>query len=320
MSTLRAALEHWPLPISLQLALAVVATIGYLFGRGHRLLSHARTTRSEREIRRARSIAHKLEKITDSVHSGLAQHLARLRKFGERVAELENQTEETVRQDLCLEASGLLMPTLRLASQIALAYDEIRQASHQLMSLAEFRTDPLTGLASRRALDRFLTAQLALGKRFHADFCLAIFDVDGLEEFNEKEDFERGDRVLQKVAGLFRATVRKVDLVARFGGDEFAVVVPQTGIEGTCVLAERLRATIEAQTPLTASGGIARGLQGDTPESLTARALAALQQAKVAGGNCLFRHDGGDVKPVSATALAAVAMAISQSGGGLTAT
>jgi len=92
--------------------------------------------------------------------------------------------------------------------------------------------------------------------------------------------------------------VRQTDVLARYGGEEFVVLMPQTDLQGASMFNERLRATIEQEMPITVSGGVATALDGDTPESLIARADSALYAAKAAGRNSVFRHTGEQVESV----------------------
>jgi diguanylate cyclase (GGDEF)-like protein len=239
-----------------------------------------------------------LEKIAWMVRRNLAKHHSSLSKFKQRVSELNVQEQEAAWTDLCREASEILTPTLRLASQIANAYDEIRQQSNQLMAFTEARTDPLTGVGNRRGLDDSLSAQLAMMSRYEVGFSAAIFDIDHFKHVNDEQGHLQGDRMLQKVASLLDQSARETDYVARYGGEEFVVVMPRTDLDGACVFAERIRTTVEGELPLTVSGGVTAALDGDTPEALMARADAALYQAKAAGRNAVCRHSGVEIETV----------------------
>ena len=94
-------------------------------------------------------------------------------------------------------------------------------------------------------------------------------------------------------------SVRETDVVARYGGEEFIVIMPETDLTGGTTFAERLRTRIAGEMPLTVSGGVAEALDGDSHESLIARADAALYSAKTAGRNCVFRHTGGSAEMAS---------------------
>jgi diguanylate cyclase (GGDEF)-like protein len=192
----------------------------------------------------------------------------------------------------------MLKPTLRLAAQIAHAYDEIRQQSNHLMSFTEVRTDPLTRVSNRRALDETLETMFSLLNRYDQKFSVAIFDIDHFKRLNDEHGHIYGDSALQSVAKSIDSNVRDTDVVARYGGEEFVVVMPHTGLEGACIFAERLRAKIELALNLTVSGGVAMAGDGDNPQSLLSRADAALYCAKAAGRNLVYRHCGGEIEAV----------------------
>jgi diguanylate cyclase (GGDEF)-like protein len=143
--------------------------------------------------------------------------------------------------------------------------------------------DPLTGLTNRRAFVQELDRQLA-------DRPCALFyvDLDGFKWLNDSGGHDAGDDALVKVAGRLRDAVRDVDVVARIGGDEFAVCCPDlTDLASAEQLAERVRASIERVHPsLTASVGVALGSRGGaTGRELLSRADAAMYRAKRSGGN-----------------------------------
>ena len=118
--------------------------------------------RSRRELKRAQAVALELEKIAWTVRQSLAKHHASVSRFKERVSRLSDQQQDAAWKDLCREAEEILRPTLQLATQIANAYDEIRQQSANLMTFTEVRTDPLTGVNNRRGLDDALNTQVRL--------------------------------------------------------------------------------------------------------------------------------------------------------------
>jgi diguanylate cyclase (GGDEF)-like protein len=284
------------LPVTV--ALAVVATIAYLFGRRSRPAVGESRIELRREMKRAKHIARDMEQIVRRVRRGLASHHASVLKFTRRVDSLSQQPQEDVCQHLCEEAERMLKPTMRLAAQIAQAYDEMRQQTTHLMSLTEFRTDPLTGLPNRRALDEALQKSISLRSRYDTPFSLAIFDIDQFKALNDEYGHPHGDSVLQSVARVFEYCVRDTDTIARYGGEEFVVVLVSSDLEDACIFAERLRQAIEAapDVPVTVSGGVAEALESDSPRTLLTRADSALYSAKAAGRNRIFRHSGGEIE------------------------
>jgi diguanylate cyclase len=284
--------------IPLPLALAVIAVLGYLTGRRSRVHATHEADKARRELRRAKVVARELEQIAEGVRKNLATHHLSVAKFKDRVGLLSATEKEAAWQDLCNEAEQILKPTLRLAEQIALAYDEIRQQTSQLMTFSEVRTDPLTRVSNRRCLDETLDSLFAMMERYKEPFSLAIIDIDHFKQVNDKKGHLQGDRTLQAVARLLDETVRDTDIVARYGGEEFVVVMPHTNLENACRFAERVRRLIETQLGLTISGGVTVALDGDNAQSLLSRADAALYSGKAAGRNRIFRHTGVDIEPI----------------------
>ena len=286
---------HIPLP----LALAVVATLGYLFGRRNRPVASALLEQSRRELRRARLVAQELERIALGIRKDLARHQASVNQFKDRVRRLSGEQTEAAWKDLCGEAEAVLKPTLKLAGQVADAYEQIRQQTAHLMTFTELRTDPLTGVSNRRALDETLANQFALKNRYGSKFSVVLFDIDHFKQVNDELGRVQGDRILQSTARAIDDAVRETDVLARYGGEEFLVILPETDLAGASIFAERVRANIQEHLPITVSGGVAAALDGDVPDTLVARADAALYQAKTAGRNRVYLHTEKGLEPVA---------------------
>jgi diguanylate cyclase len=289
----------WVPQIPVPLALAVVATIGYMVGRRRRSVPGDVTVQSRRELRRAQTVARELEDISLVVQKHLAKHQASLSRFKHRVEELGSQQQEAAWRDLCLEAEEMLKPTLQLASQIATAYDGIRRQTNHLMEFTDVRTDPLTGVYNRRALDESLVSQFAMRSRYGSIFSVAMFDIDHFKAVNDQHGHLRGDQVLQEVARLLDEIARETDILARYGGEEFIIVMPETGLEGAALFANRTREEAARRLTVTLSGGVTVALDGDSPETMLARVDAALYRAKNAGRNCIWRHDGQQIESIA---------------------
>lgn len=289
---------HWLPQLSTPVALLLVATIAYFFGRRRANSPVAITVQSRRELRRAQAVARELENISELIRKHVSKHRSTLNRFKQRVSHLGEENQDAAMRELFREAEGMLQPTIQFAGQIANAYDQIRQQTNRLMAFTDARTDPLTGVNNRRALDDTLGNQLALKSRYQVNFTLTMFDIDHFKQINDREGHLFGDRILQEVAQIIDDTARETDTVVRFGGEEFVVVMPETNLEGACYFSNRVREEIGHKLPVTISGGVTEALDGDSIPSILARADAALYEAKAHGRNTVYRHDGEHIESV----------------------
>nr|MCU0950420.1 diguanylate cyclase [Burkholderiaceae bacterium] len=150
--------------------------------------------------------------------------------------------------------------------------------------------DHLTGAATRAVIEAALTRELGRLGRFGHPVALAFCDVDRFKAVNDRFGHAAGDDVLKQVYATLHDACRSTDLVGRWGGEEFAVVLPNTGAVGARVMGERLRAAVAAtRLPLlgavTISVGVAEAVQADTWQSLVERADRAMYEAKSTGRN-----------------------------------
>jgi diguanylate cyclase (GGDEF)-like protein len=143
------------------------------------------------------------------------------------------------------------------------------------------RSDALTGLPNRRALDDQLPREMARALRGGSALCLAIIDIDRFKAYNDTYGHLAGDKVLRACAAAWDEALRGEDTILRFGGEEFLVVLPDCGPDDATEVLERLRAaTPGAQT---CSVGLAAWRPGESVDELVARADEALYRAKAAG-------------------------------------
>lgn len=160
----------------------------------------------------------------------------------------------------------------------------------------EANTDPLTGLANRKAFDEGLLRATAEAMETDASLCLLIADIDNFKQFNDSYGHQFGDQVLKLVARCLRDGTKDGDVVARYGGEEFAVLLPGCGLGNAVQVAERLRQTIatrrlvrrstgEEVGAVTISVGVARFESAEAINDLIARADEALYLAKRQGRN-----------------------------------
>lgn len=146
----------------------------------------------------------------------------------------------------------------------------------------EARTDPLTGAYNRRFLEEFLNREMARSRRSRQPLSVLMLDLDGFKAFNDEHGHLAGDEVLVAVAKSLRSALRTSDVVARYGGDEFVVVLPNTPAEAARRVARELRRAVPPPVQLSVGiGCMGDGLQ--SPGQLFATADAALMRTKQTG-------------------------------------
>ncbi len=192
-------------------------------------------------------------------------------------------------------ANGLV--ALAAAAAMSLLSSHARESLDMLSSQAEqmatlAHTDPLTGLANRRRLMEQFEREFRRALRYGRPLSLVYLDLDGFKTINDHFGHMFGDEVLQGVAKSMLAVLRATDLLARVGGEEFALLLPETGLEGASNVAHKLRRALNAYgaqlgpavPPLTFSAGISRLHETDLSfEDMLARADAAQYLAKTTG-------------------------------------
>jgi diguanylate cyclase (GGDEF)-like protein/PAS domain S-box-containing protein len=172
------------------------------------------------------------------------------------------------------------------------AQDELERTRAELERLAAI--DELTGLLNRRAVFEFGNGEFARARRYAQPMCVLVLDLDHFKRVNDTLGHAAGDRVLKGVAACCRNVVRNVDAVGRLGGEEFTLVLVQTGNETGLEIAERIRAAVNCVfvvpgMRVSASIGVAELDAGDADfEALLARADAALYRAKDDGRNRVY--------------------------------
>ncbi|MDT8384840.1 MAG: GGDEF domain-containing protein [Gammaproteobacteria bacterium] len=183
------------------------------------------------------------------------------------------------------EAVERLAAALLYPLRNALRYREAVQAAQK---------DALTGIGNRAALNESLRREIELAQRHKRTLGMIIFDIDHFKNINDTYGHNTGDCLLKALTHTAEETIRNSDQVFRYGGEEFVVLLPETGIDGVKQLAERIRSNVEAleciceghHIKMTASFGVAILQADETDESFFVRTDKALYQAKNAGRNC----------------------------------
>jgi two-component system, cell cycle response regulator len=167
----------------------------------------------------------------------------------------------------------------------------------EVMGKLEFSsmTDPLTGLFNRRHIMDKIEEEASRFKRGNKEFSLIIADIDFFKKVNDTYGHDCGDYVLKQVSGIILESVREIDFVARWGGEEFLILIPDTGIEGGRVLADRIRMNIEKysfqyneiQLSLTMTLGVSIFDGTSTIDEIIKKADNAMYEGKKSGRNCI---------------------------------
>ncbi len=172
----------------------------------------------------------------------------------------------------------------------------LRNALQYREALVASLTDPLTGAGNRLALDNTLSREIELAKRHKSPLSLLLIDVDDFKIVNDQWGHKAGDKVLKMIVNKLNAVNRQTDLIFRYGGEEFVVLLNETSQAGARVIAERIRSAIETarvevggqKLKITVSLGAAALKPNDSKDRLFQRADKALYQAKNSGKNIVI--------------------------------
>ena len=170
------------------------------------------------------------------------------------------------------------------------AKEDVERASRELTLALErerelSRLDDLTGTINRRHFFELAEHELSVAARYHQPLSLLLFDIDHFKHANDTRGHQAGDVLLKRAARVGQEHTRISDIFARYGGDEFVVLLPHTTSSDAAVLAERMREAMAAEQSMTISIGIAEFRDGETLDGLIHRADEALYRAKKDGRN-----------------------------------
>lgn len=233
-----------------------------------------------------------VEHINREVHE--TNDLAVIRtKVGVRLAKIAEQAREfRARQESrFLEQSALAQKMAARVASLERQTSELHRSLHQEQTRSQL--DALTGIPNRGALDSRMAEEINRWKRFRDPVTVLVWDLDRFKSINDTYGHRAGDRVLQEVAKCFAARIRATDVLARFGGEEFVMLLVGTQMAEATKVANELRESVHGlrfhfrDTPVkvTTSCGMTELRDGDTAETVFDRADAALYKAKDGGRN-----------------------------------
>lgn len=232
----------------------------------------------------------------DTLASSLGTSNAQIRKSIDELVAAQDQ-EEVLRllNFIITKANGIhatvgntyedLVTTRSALDEIKAELEETRQLLHE---------DALTGAQNRRAMDAVLAKEVARSKRMGSRLSVAMIDIDHFKDVNDQHGHDAGDRLLLHLTMIAKSVLRESDVLVRYGGEEFLVILPDSDVKGAEFVLDRLKSVIR-RSPLiyenkkidiTFSGGIAQLKADENGHALILRADAALYEAKRAGRNC----------------------------------
>jgi len=246
----------------------------------------------------------KLLQFISSANAGLHADLTRFSdESGKRLAQVGNNRDaknvscgtgamEKLFEAMTASATSLLGQVDKVRLELERTRQQLDQAHRELEEAqSEAVSDPLTGLPNRRALDAALSREIARARRNQAALCLALIDVDQFKRVNDKFGHAIGDAALVHLARVLKPVARETDLLARFGGEQFVLVLPDTPLVAAEATMNRLLSAIE-RAPLVFEGklieirfsaGLTAWSSNDDVDHVMQRADEALHQAKAAG-------------------------------------
>jgi len=255
------------------------------------------------EIQQAKLIAERLKVLADQMSSSAQAHRGQLDQASQYLRSNESVDGTSLAESVVHVIGDIVRANQDLQSQLETAENRLEDQAVEIEAhISRSLTDPLTGLPNRREFNDRLEERMSAWKRRKETFSLLMLDVDHFKALNDQHGHLAGDQVLATIARSLRGAVRREDFVARFGGEEFAVLLPNTSLEQAMLVAEKVREAVaqsvvthdDKEILVTASGGLAAVDECDTTQSLIQKADAALYAAKASGRNRICIQIGSD--------------------------
>ena len=232
---------------------------------------------------------------TGDFHDKIGGFSERIRHAGD-IGELNEVLDEVLRETRHAQAEALASRDRMLEAhrEVQEAESRIKALEAQLQHMSELvREDQLTGTLNRRGLDDVYERESARSDRRNTPLCVALLDLDNFKRLNDTYGHLAGDNALRHLAKVVKATLRSMDVIARFGGEEFMILLPETPIEAAVQTMVRLQRELtrhfflhdNEKLLITFSAGVALRLPNEEQAALLARVDRAMYQAKQSGKN-----------------------------------
>jgi diguanylate cyclase len=247
-----------------------------------------------------RDEAHLVADLIDTAYGSASSYGDNLQLAMRQIDQLEEtQSVNAIVNALIASTEEIKRTNVVLQSQLRQAETQVHQLQDSIDILRiESMTDPVTGVANRKLFDLSLKQMIEQAERADMQLSLVLADIDRFKDFNDRLGHQIGDDVLRLVAFAIKNSVRGGDLVARYGGDEFIVILPRTSVKDALAVGENIRravmekelvrrSTREKLGRMTISVGIAEYKNGRTAEGMIEEADKHLYAAKHNGRNCV---------------------------------
>jgi diguanylate cyclase len=275
-------------------SVAIGMLTGYAMGTGTR-----KKVERKAEAARQASLTPLLEilQVMEQLKSEVGTHNTEIREVGVQVGHLNVSGElDEIKHAILNQVTSILKSNQKLEDDLVCARYHLEEQAQEIdRTRREARTDVVSGVANRKGFDESLQWLLAHSHRSGDPFTLILADMDRFKWINDTHGHQTGDQVLERMGALLKSSLRNEDIVARYGGDEFGILLPRTDYETGAKIAARLRAEIYRSTfPVGTRGeqgvvslslGVTTVLEGDTVESIIHRADRALYKSKEMGRN-----------------------------------
>ena len=250
-------------------------------------------------------IAKRLQDLADEMSSSVGEHRSKLDQASQLLTSGTDTSDESLAELVVDVIGDVVRANQNLKTKLDTAEGRLQEQAVEIEAhMSRSLTDALTGLPNRREFNERLEERMGAWNRRRDVFSLLLLDVDHFKKLNDRYGHLAGDQVLATIGRALRGAIRREDAVARFGGEEFAILLPSTSLEEAIQAAQKVREAVARvsisrdgqQIAVTVSGGLATIESNERVEALIQRADSALYAAKEAGRNCTFLHNGIDCR------------------------